>query len=75
MPLSIRILKKCIEHRIDASLIKHLHFYDLQCLIFQFDIAKIQDYLKHRETQDLQKRGIDGIKDISGKDALKFLGR
>ena len=75
VPFSIRIFKKCVEHGIDSSLIKHLHFYDLQCLIFQFEIAKIQDYLRHKESEALQKRGIGAVKDISGNEVLKFLGR
>lgn len=75
VPFSIRIFKKCIEYHIDSLLVKHLHFYDLQCLIFQFEIDKIQEYLRNEERRALQKRGIDSVKDISGNEALKFLGR
>lgn len=75
VPFSISVFKKCVEHNIDFLLVKHLHFYDLQCLIFQFEIAKIQDYLNRKESEKLQKQGIGSIKDISGNDVLKFLGR
>ena len=75
VPFSVKIFKKCIEYRIDFSLVKHLHLYDLQCLLIQFDIERLQDYFRQEEQKDLQKRGISSVKDISGNDALKFLGR
>lgn len=75
VPFSLSIFKKCVEYNIDFSLVKHLHFYDLQCLIIQFDINKVKDYLRQEEQKDLNKRGISSVKDISGNDALKFLGR
>lgn len=75
VPFSISILKKCIDHGIDASLIKHLHLYDLQCLIFQFEIDRIKEYLRQKEQEELHKQGISEVKNISGNEALKFLGR
>lgn len=75
VPFSISIFKKCIEHNIDASLVKHLHLYDLQCLIFQFEIDRIKEYLKQKEQEELRKQGIGEVKNISGNDVLKFLGR
>ena len=75
VPFSIMILKKCIKYRIDSALIKHLHLYDLQCLIFQFEIQDIQQYLEHKDMEKMKSRGIKEIKDISGAEAIKFLGR
>ena len=75
VPLSIRILKKCIQYQIDFEFTKRLHFYDLQCLIIQLEIQDIQQYLKGQEDQKLSKKGIKEIKDISGNEAIKFLGR
>lgn len=73
MPLSIRVLKRCIDRRIDSSLIKHLHFFDLQCLLIQFDIGDIQEYFRAEEKERLRKKGVSSVKDISGNDAIRFL--
>ena len=75
VPFSLRIIKKCIEHGVSTELIKHLHLYDLQCLLIQFDIQRIEEYLKAEEKQNMHKRGIKEIKDIDGAQAVKFLGR
>ena len=75
VPFSISIFKRCVDHGIDFSLVKHLHLYDLQCLIFQLEAQRILDYLKRKESVDLQKRDIGEIKDVDGNAALKFLGR
>jgi hypothetical protein len=60
---------------VSLDLARHLHFYDLQCLLIQFDIQKIEDYLKQEEKSKLQSRGIKDVKDISGADIKKFFGR
>lgn len=73
VPLSIRIFQKCIEHKIDFSLVRHLHFFDLQCLIFRFEIQRVEDYLNYADKQSMKAQGIKEIKDISGNEALKFL--
>ena len=75
VPFSIRIFKKCIEHKIDFSLVKHLHFYDLQCLIIQFDIQRIEAYFETENRKRLNAQGIKEVKHVSGSEALKFLGR
>ena len=75
VPYSITIFKKCIKHNIDSHLIKHLHFYDLQCLIIQFEISDIEKYLDAENKKKLKERGIKEVKDISGSEAIKFLGR
>lgn len=75
VPFSITIFKKCVRYQIDSALIKHLHFYDLQCLIMQFEIHDLQEYFKNEQKQRLKSQGIKEIKDISGADAIKFLGR
>jgi hypothetical protein len=49
--------------------------YDLQCLLIQFDIQNILAYLKSENDQKLREKGIRNVKDISGSEALKFLGR
>ena len=75
VPFSVRIFKKCIENRIDPALIKHLHFFDLQCILMQFEIQNIERYLKSEEDRKLHARGISEVKDISGAEAKRFLGR
>lgn len=73
VPLSIKVFKKCIEYRIPPDLIKRMHFFDLQCIIIQFDTQKVQEYIDAEEKQRLKARGISNIRDISGNEALKFL--
>lgn len=75
VPFSLTILKKCIKYKIDTGLVKHLHLFDLQCLIIQFETQDVLDYLKHQEKERLRSQGIKEVKDISGADAVKFLGR
>lgn len=73
VPLSIRMYKKCVEHQIDMSLVKHLHFYDLQCLIIQMDISNIRRYLDSKKKDELNARGISEVEKVSGADAVRFL--
>ena len=73
VPFSIRIFKKCIEFGVDFALVKHLHLYDLQCLLIQFDTQKVLEYLKSEETKKLRARGISSVRDVSGSEALKLL--
>lgn len=75
VPFSIRIFRKCIEYHIDPALIRHLHLYDLECLLIQFDIQKVKEYLDAEQKKSLKSQGIKEIKDIDGNEALKFLGR
>ena len=75
VPFSLRVLKRCVEYGVSADLIKHLHLYDLQCLLIQFDIQKIEQYLRSEESRKMRERGIKEIKDIDGSEAVKFLGR
>ena len=72
VPLSIRIFNKCIDHKIDFSLVKHLHFFDLQCLIMRIEISKIESYLEQEEQAKQREKGVN-VKDITGAEALKFL--
>lgn len=75
VPFSITVFKKCIKYKISTDLMKSLHFFDLQCLIIQFEIQDIQEYFSAKEKERLKARGIKEVKDISGEDAIKFLGR
>lgn len=75
VPYSIRIFQKCCEYSIDFELVKHLHMYDLQCLIIQFDIQNVERYLQSKQHRELRAKGIGEIKNLSGSEALKFLGR
>ena len=52
-----------------------MHFYDLQCLLLQFDIQDAEQYLDHMKKDQLKKRGISEVREISGAEAVKFLGR
>ena len=75
VPRSILIFKKCVKHGIDSNLIGHLHFFDLQCLIIQFETQEVLTYIEKENEARLHKKGIKEIKQIDGNQALKFLGR
>jgi hypothetical protein len=75
VPFSIRIFRKCVEYRVDTHLMRHLHLYDLECLLIQFDIQRVQEYLDYEQKKSWKEQGIKEVKDISGNEALKFLGR
>lgn len=70
LPRVIKILQKCVEHKIQDSLITSLHFYDLYTLILSLDISNIKQALKDKQA----KRNTNAeTRDISGKEALQFL--
>ena len=73
VPYFIIILRKCVHYRIDTELIKHLHFYDLQCLLIQFEIQDIERYLEYEHKQRLKDKNIERVDHVSGTDAVKFL--
>ena len=73
VPRVITIFQKCVEHRIQDSLIKKLHFNDLYVLILSLDIANIKQALKQRRDVELKKHGGVEVRDISQEAALKFL--
>jgi hypothetical protein len=75
VPRSIRIFQACVKYGIDTALIKHLHMYDLQCLIFQFEIQDVQQYLDAEKRDKMRSQGLKEIKEISGAEAIRFLGR
>lgn len=75
VPLSIRIFHKCTLRGIPAELIRHMHFFDLQCLLMRFDIDDAVQYLEQRNKDELHKQGIAEVRDIDGTEALRFLGR
>lgn len=75
VPFSLTIFKKCIKYGIDTTLVKHLHLFDLQCLIIQLETQDVLAYLRQQEREQLRSQGIKEVKDISGADAIKFLGR
>lgn len=41
----------------------------------QFEIEDAKDYLSQQEKERMRAYGIKEIRDISGADAVKFLGR
>ncbi len=72
VPRVISIYQKCVEHGIQDTLIKHLHFNDLCLLNYTIDIARIKQALKTKQKQNEQKSGVS-VTDISQTDAVKFL--
>ena len=71
-PRGIKIFQKCVELKIQDSMIQRLHFNDLYVLILSLDIANIKAALK-RERQARAANSDTEIRDISGADAVKFL--
>ena len=74
VPLSIKIYLKCTQYNLDFQLVRHLHFFDLQCVLIKKDIAAIEEYLDKEQKLREQKSGAN-VKEVSGLDAKKFLGR
>lgn len=71
-PRVITIFQKCVELKIQDSMIQRLHFNDLYVLILSLDIANIKAALK-RERQVRAANSDTEVRDISGADAVKFL--
>lgn len=71
-PRVITILQKCVELKIQDSMIQRLHFNDLYVLILSLDIANIKATLK-RERQARAANADTDVRDISGAEAVKFL--
>jgi hypothetical protein len=57
VPFSIKIFKRCIDYGVSAELMKHLHLYDLQCLLIQFETQRIEEYLRSEEKRKC-RRGV-----------------
>jgi len=72
MPRAIRLLQKCVEHKIQDCLIQRLHFNDLYVLLLSLDIADIRQAIHNQKQIANRKKGVK-YRDISGNDAVKFL--
>lgn len=71
-PRIITLLQKCVEHKIQDSLIQRLHFNDLYMLLLSIDIANIKQFIKG-ERQSKTRSSNTEVRDISGAAAVKFL--
>ena len=72
VPRYISLMRKCVEHKIQDSIICRSHFNDLYVLILSLDIADIKTALKQRSAAKWNQKGIE-IQDVSQTDAVKFL--
>ena len=72
MPRVLTIMQKCVEHKIQDTLLNRLHFNDLYCLLLSLDIANLRQLIKQRnKMKNKNKNNI--VKDISQEEAVKFL--
>lgn len=72
VPRVITLFQKCVEHQIQDSLIRRLHFNDLYVLILSLDIANVKQALRQQSRSQERRAGRD-VRDISQNDAVKFL--
>lgn len=70
VPFFIQIIQNCVKYNIDTNLIKRLHLYDLECLIVQFQIKEVKEYLA---MQSKEKGTSNNVKNVTGNDALAML--
>lgn len=61
-------MQKCVEHHIQDSFIRKTHFSDLYLLIITLDIANIK-----QKSKEKNKKSNTDIRDISQRDAVRFL--
>lgn len=47
-PAIMTIMQKCIDYNIPYHLMKRLNYNDLLCMIVNYDIIKIKEYLKEK---------------------------
>ena len=73
MPRAIMLMEKCVEHKIQDCFIKQLHFNDLYLMILSLDIANLKQIIRQQKRQEMQRRGIAPVRDISQADAVKML--
>ena len=71
-PLAM-LMEKCVEHKIQDCFIKQLHFNDLYLMILSLDIANLKQIIRQQKRQEMQRRGIAPVRDISQADAVKML--
>lgn len=72
VPRVITLYQKCVEHKIQDTLIRRLHFNDLYVLIISLDIQNIKNALRHKQKMSDKNKGVE-VKDISPEEAVKFL--
>ena len=72
VPRVITLYQKCVEHKIQDSLIKRLHFNDLYVLILSLDEQNIRQAIRHKHKMSSKNKGAE-IRDISPEEAVKFL--
>lgn len=60
-------------HGLDSGLIKSLHFYDLQSILFAKIADEMRQAIKMHNEKRMQAKGIDTIKYVTGKEILKYL--
>jgi hypothetical protein len=74
VPYSVLIRKKASDYNIDGYTVSRMHFYDLQCLIIQFEIQAINEYFDTQRKRKLHERGISECSRVGGNDARKLFG-
>lgn len=73
MPRAIVLMQKCVEHKIQDSFIRQLHFNDLYLLILSLDITNLKQIIRQQRQQEMRRRNISPVRDISQTEAVKML--
>lgn len=58
-PFIFTLMKKCITYKIPYDLMDRLNYTDLLYMVVEYDIQTVKDYLRQKEQDRLQKRGVE----------------
>jgi len=58
-PFIFTLIKKCIQYKIPTDLMERLNYTDLLYMVVEYDIQSIKDYLRSKERERLNKRGVE----------------
>lgn len=70
-PFIFTLIKKCIHYKIPTDLMDRLNYTDLLYMVVEYDIQSIKDYLRSKERERLDKRGVE-VTQISPEQTAAF---
>jgi len=71
-PFIFTLMKKCIAYKIPYDLMERLNYTDLLYMVVEYDIQTVQDYLRQKERDRLDKRGVE-VQKLNPAQAAAFL--
>jgi hypothetical protein len=72
MPRFLQQVRDCVKYGISDSMMKRLHYTDLQCLLIQYRIAEFKEFIASKKQEEAQRQGIHHIKPMSTEDIRKW---